>query len=232
YKRWRKNKMKDLEVNKIFAAILVAGIIAMLSGFIADIFTHPHELEKDAVTIEGLSGPVAGGGEAKADLPEPVLALIAQAEIERGQKVSKACAACHSFTKGGANGVGPNIWNIVGMKKQAKDGYAYSGTLNSQGGDVWTYAELNKFLYKPKKYANGTKMNFIGLKKPADRASVIAWLRTLADSPAALPSQAEIDAENAELAPVELVPADEALEAVVEEVSATEEGEAPSEVSH
>ena len=51
-----------MELNKIFAAVLVAGIVAMLSGFIAELLTEPRELEKDAVTIEGAA--VAGGGPA------------------------------------------------------------------------------------------------------------------------------------------------------------------------
>ena len=186
--------MKDLEANKIFAAILVAGIIAMMSGFIADLLIHPKKLEKDAVEIEGSSG-TASAAAPKADIPEPILGLLAVADIERGKKISKVCAACHSFTKDGKNGVGPNLWNIVDAQKQAKPGYSYSGVLNTNGGDVWTYAELNAYFYKPKKYAPGTKMNYAGLKKPQDRASVVAWLRTLADTPAALPSEAQIQEE-------------------------------------
>ncbi|MBL4589719.1 MAG: c-type cytochrome [Alphaproteobacteria bacterium] len=211
--------MKSLESNKIFAAILVAGIIAMFSGFTADILTSTHDLEKNAVEIEGSDGSTAPVAK-KANLPEPVLALIASADIARGKKVSKACAACHSFTKGGRAGVGPNIWNIVGANKQSKEGFSYSGKLNQQGGDVWSYAELNKFLYKPKKYAAGTKMNFIGLKKATDRASIIAWLRTLADAPASLPNAAAIDAENAELLPA---PVEEIVEVGAEAVEAIEE---------
>ena len=102
--------MKDLEFNKIFAAILLAGIIAMFSGFISELFIPDHDLEKDAVAIEGIES--AGGATAKEVLAEPILAMIAEAEIARGQKISKACAACHSFDKGGPNGVGPNLWDF------------------------------------------------------------------------------------------------------------------------
>lgn len=209
--------MKDLEANKLFAAILVAGIIAMLAGFVADTITHPHDLEKDAIEIEGLEGTVSAGAP-KADLPAPILTLIADADIARGQKVSKACAACHSFTKGGAHGVGPNLWNIVGAPKDGKSGYSYSGVLASNGANEWSYAELNKFFYKPKKYAPGTKMNFIGLKKPEDRAAIVAWLRTLTDSPLSLPSQGDIDAENAELAPP--APVEEIVEEIISDTPA------------
>lgn len=192
--------MSSFELNKIFAAVLVAGITALMGGFIAGKLIHSYELEEDAVSIEG--GPVAGGGAAKVAMAEPVLHLIATADIAKGEKLSKACAACHSFDKGGPAKVGPNMYNIVGASKGAKDGFAYSEALLETGGR-WNYLSLNKFFWKPKKYAPGTKMNYIGLRKPEDRAAMIAWLRTLSDSPKPLPSQAEIAAELAELAPPE-----------------------------
>ncbi|MCD8496977.1 MAG: cytochrome c family protein [Alphaproteobacteria bacterium] len=202
-----------MEFNKIFAAVLIAGIIAMFSGFIAKNIIHSHEMEEDAVAIAGIEG-ASGGGPAKAAMPEPVLHLIATADVAQGEKLSKVCAACHSFDNGGPNGVGPNLWGIVGAKKAHLDGFAYSDGLAGMGGN-WDYASLNKFLWKPKAYVDGTKMNFIGLKKPEDRAAVIAWLRTKAGSSAALPSDSQIAAEKAELEP---------------EVSeAPAEGEAPAE---
>ena len=97
----------------------------------------------------------------------------------------KKCIACHGFEAGGANKVGPNLYNIVN-KEQGKADYAYSKTLASLSGK-WTYEELNKFLYKPKLFYKGTKMNYAGLSKTKDRADLIAWLRTKSDSPVALP---------------------------------------------
>ena len=190
--------MSSFELNKIFAAVLVAGIVAMFAGFIANHIIHPHELEKDAVEIEG--GAVEGGAVAAVAMPEPAIHLIAAAEVARGEKLSKACAACHSFEKGGPVKQGPNLWGVVGSNKAAEAGFAYSAALVEHGG-VWSYTELNHFLWKPKKFIPGTKMSFVGLKNPEDRAAMMAWLRTLADSPRPLPSDAEIAAETAELAP-------------------------------
>ena len=123
--------------------------------------------------------------ETKEIVVEPILALLANADIDSGQKISKKCTACHGFEAGGVNKVGPNLYNIVN-KEQGKADYAYSKTLASLSGK-WTYEELNKFLYKPKLFYKGTKMNYAGLSKTKDRADLIAWLRTKSDSPEALP---------------------------------------------
>ncbi len=189
----------NMKSNIAFAAILSAGLLAMVSGKFGQYLVSPHHLEKDAVTVEATES--AGGGAAAVAMPEPILAMIASADIERGKGVAKACAACHHIEKGGANGVGPGLYGVVGNQKQAHPGYAYSGTLNKQGGDVWTYEELNKFLWKPKAYDKETKMTFAGVKKGEDRAALIAYLRSMDDSPQALPSQAEIEKEAKDLAP-------------------------------
>lgn len=179
-----KDKMDSFEFNKIFAALLVAGITAMLAGFIAEQLMHPHELEKNAVEID--AGIIGSAVAATAEGPEPIAALLASADIERGQKLSKACAACHSFDKGGVNKVGPNLWDVVGGKKGHMNDFAYSDALLAHGG-LWSFDELNHFLWKPKKLIDGTKMNFIGIKKPEDRAALIAWLTSLSDKPMAFP---------------------------------------------
>lgn len=200
--------MKDLEFNKIFASILVAGIIAMLAGFVAELAVHDSELEKDAVTIEGVES--TGGAIVKEDKPEPVLNLVAGIDPAQGAKIAKVCMSCHNFEAGGGNGIGPNLHDVLGRKKDVVPGFDYSGALLAQGGDTWTYEELNKFIYKPKKYAPGTKMNFIGLKKAEDRAAILAYLHSLNGGP--LPTDAEIAKEQADLAPAptEEAPAEDA----------------------
>lgn len=213
--------MGGLEFNKIFAALLVAGIVASFSAFVGKALVSPHHLEEDAFHIEGVEdGPAAGAVKA---MPEPILALIATADPAKGEKIAKACAACHTFNKGGPAGVGPNLYGVVGGPKDHMPGYAYSGALLEVGGPTWTYAEMNKFLWKPKGYAKNTKMSYAGLKKGEDRAALLAWLRMQADSPKPLPSASEIAAETAELAPPP------AKEGVTEGEAATEAGEKPAE---
>lgn len=217
--------MGGMEFNKIFAAILVAGILAMLGGFVAKQLVHPHKLAEPAFNIEVVE--VAGPGGA-APMAEPILAMIAAADVAKGEKIAKACAACHTFNKGGPNGVGPNLYGVLGGPKDHAAGYAYSGALLEQGGATWTYAELNKFLWKPKAYAKGTKMAFAGVKKPEDRAALIAWLRTQADAPKAPPSAGEISAEEAELTP----PAAEEAPAEAEAPAADAEKKAAAPAAH
>ncbi|MFM9844341.1 MAG: c-type cytochrome [Dongiaceae bacterium] len=121
----------------------------------------------------------AGGGD--------LAALLAAADPAQGQTVAKKCAACHNFEKGGPNKVGPNLWAIVGAKHAHKEDYAYSEIIKSMADKEWSYAELDAFLAAPKTYAPGTKMTFVGIKKPEDRAALIAYLRSLSDSPKPLP---------------------------------------------
>jgi cytochrome c len=179
--------MNEMEFNKIFAAILVAGIVAMLAGFVAEQFTHKKPLEEEAYVIEVADAPAGGHGEAAPSGPEPINAMLASASVDKGAALSKACAACHDFTKGGANRVGPGLWNVVNRDIGSHEGFAYSSELADASG-AWTYDHLNAFLYKPKEAHPGTKMNYIGMKKTQDRADLVAWLRTLSDSPAALPA--------------------------------------------
>jgi cytochrome c len=114
-------------------------------------------------------------------------ALLAAADPAQGQTVAKKCAACHNFEKGGPNKVGPNLWDIVGAKHAHKDDYSYSKAMSDMADKEWSYAELDAFLAAPKTYVPGTKMTFVGIKKPEDRAALIAYLRSLSDSPKPLP---------------------------------------------
>jgi cytochrome c len=111
--------------------------------------------------------------------PADITELLKTAAVADGQKIAKACVACHSFGKGEPNKVGPNLFGIVGAKHAHADGFAYSAVMKEMHDKDWTEDELNHFLYNPKGYAKGTKMAFAGIKKDADRAAVIAYLKSL-----------------------------------------------------
>eukprot|EP00756_Hemistasia_phaeocysticola_P030401 Hpha_TRINITY_DN16286_c0_g5::TRINITY_DN16286_c0_g5_i1::g.14092::m.14092/K08738/CYC; cytochrome c len=100
-------------------------------------------------------------------------------DAERGEKVVQQRAGqCHTFAKGAGNGVGPNLWGVVGNKSGKVDGYAYSKA-NTDSKVVWTVEVLDQYLTNPKKFMPGTKMAFSGIKKEKDRQDVIAYLSTL-----------------------------------------------------
>ena len=183
--------MDSFEFNKIAMGILGTIFILMSASFISNALFHSEIPETPGFALAVGEGDGGHGKEAKSEGPayEPIASLLANADIEAGAKVAKKCASCHTFDKGGKKKVGPNLYNIVGRAMGSVETFGYSAALKAFGdGKKWSYAALNGFLYKPKKYIGGTAMGFAGLKKTADRANIIAYLRTIADSPAALPS--------------------------------------------
>jgi cytochrome c2 len=111
--------------------------------------------------------------------------LLAHADIDAGAKAARKCAACHSFEEGGANKIGPPLWGVIGRDVAALD-FAYSDALSEKEG-AWDYQALDAFLAEPREWAPGTKMAFVGIREPEERADVILYLRSLSNEPAPLP---------------------------------------------
>jgi cytochrome c len=189
--------MKDaLFFNKLAGAVLTAGILFYAAMFATEILYHPEELAENAVPIDLGEAAVAAAPVEEAPAgPDPILAMLVTADIAAGETLTRRCTSCHSFEEGGANKVGPNLWNVVAGPKGHIDGFAYSDALMAMADQPWGYAELNHFLWNPKDYMPGTKMNFAGLRSAQDRANLIAYMRSMSGSPAELPTQEEIAAE-------------------------------------
>ncbi|WP_245593503.1 c-type cytochrome [Azospirillum halopraeferens] len=217
-----------MEFNKIFGAVLLAGLIAMMSGFAARVLVHPHELDEPVFTVAATEGAAPAADQAPTG-PAPIAPLLAAADPAAGQTASRACAACHTFDRGGANRVGPNLYDIVNAPFGHIEGFAYSAALADHGGS-WDYEALNHFLYDPRAYAPGTKMTFAGVKRDQERANIIAYLRTLSENPAPLPDatapQPDAAAPQNDAAP-EAAPQPEAPAAQPDAPAAQPEGAAP-----
>lgn len=203
----------DDRFNTIAGWTLFGGIVALgLSSLSAHYFLadKEHRPETMGYAIEGVVEEGAeGGGEAELPLPN----LLAAGDVAKGEAVFAKCKACHTANQGGASGIGPNLYGIVGkpVGKHAA-GFAYSADLAGHGGN-WDFATLNDWLKNPKAFAAGTKMSFAGLPKGEDRANVILYLNSLGSN---LPLPA------AEAAPAAEAPADAAASEAAPDAAASE----------
>jgi cytochrome c len=188
--------MDSSELNKVFAAVLTAGVIAGTAGLVSKLLMHEEKLKENVYIVD--LGPTDAGATVE-DTEELQLIgpLLASADADAGAAVARRCGACHGFDEGGANRVGPNLWAIMGKPKAASDGYAYSEALAAFPGE-WGYEEMNQFLVAPTTYVPGTKMNFAGLRRESDRVNLIAWMRLQAGDPLPLPSSEAVVAPAAE----------------------------------
>ena len=214
----------SLELNKIAAAVLTGGVIAMGSGFIADLLIYEDHLEESVYRVAGVEEPVDASADAGPAL-EPVLPLLAAASVDDGEGLAKKCVACHSLEKGGANKVGPALWGVVGRKIGGLGDYSYSSALQEAPDEAWTYSALNGFLANPKEWAPGTKMSYAGISDVDDRAAMIVYLRSLSDDPQPLPSEDEVNAVLQEASAV-MEGAAEAVEGAAEAVGEAAESAA------
>jgi cytochrome c len=182
--------MDSNEVNKLLAGLLGTCFVVFSVGLVSDALFASPTPEKPGYAIEATE-PAEGGGAGPAVEAKPIADLLATANVEQGAAVFKKCQACHSGEKGGPNKVGPDLWDIVDRPVAEHEGFGYSAGMKdfSKGGaEKWTYDNLNHFITSPKKFVKGTAMGFAGLPKDEDRANVIAYLRTLSDSPKPLPT--------------------------------------------
>ena len=182
--------MSGFEINKILASIIVAIIIFVIIGLVGNLvvkinYDEP-QITAYKIDIPETSADSSAQTSTNDKMVESISLLLAGASLEQGEKIFKKCGACHNYKKDGKSKIGPNLWDLINRQKASVSGFAYSKALSDYGGK-WTFEALNEFLYKPKEYISGTKMNFAGLKDVEDRADLILWLRQQSDNPIPLP---------------------------------------------
>lgn len=170
-----------MTLTKIVGALCGAFLVFLLGSWMAKTIYFGgaeggHGSEVAAYSID--TGAGEGGGDAGGEAAEggPAFAeLYAAADVAKGEKLFKQCAACHKLD--GANGTGPHLNGVVGREVGKVAGFGYSAQVVAHGG-AWTPEVLDPWLANPKGYIAGTKMSYAGMKKPEDRANLIAYLAT------------------------------------------------------
>ena len=180
----KKHGRDPLLVNKIAGGILSAALAFWLATHLASVLTGKEAPKTAEIQVAATQ---------KAPPPEqvaPVVGLIRTADVKKGQSfVQQQCSACHSVAQGGKNGVGPNLYGVMGAPMFAKAGYTFSSAAKKKAHGDWTYHKMNLWLHDPQDYVPGTRMGYPGIKNVHQRADVIAYLRTLAKSPIPLPKK-------------------------------------------
>ena len=185
--------MDSFEFNKIAGAVLGTGLFVMALSIVSELIYEPVEASQPGYVVAIAEAPGGAGTTAAPSGPvQPIAVRLASANVDSGETVGKKCLACHTFLKDQPAKVGPNLWNVLGGPAAHMASFKYSDAMLQEKakGLAWTYENLDQFLTSPKMFMAGTAMGFAGLPKPEDRADVIAYLRTLADSPVPLPTTA------------------------------------------
>ena len=208
--------MDSYEWNKIAGWVLAAAISVLGLSILTGYMFPTHAPEKPGYVVEGVEAEGEAGG-AAAVAEKPIEFYLASADIAKGEAQFKKCASCHTIDKGGAAGIGPNLYGIVGNHHAHQAGFGYSDAMKATVGKPWDWDALAHWVANPKKYIPGNKMSFAGISKPEDRANLIAFLNSKSDKPLAIPP-----------VPAETAPAADAAATSAADASAAPAGAAPA----
>lgn len=184
--------MNSHDLNKFAMGTLMAILGVIGFNLLSESIFHQAPLEANAYPIDTSAVASASVADVAVEEGPSIAELLQTADIEKGMSVFRKCAACHTTENGGANKIGPNLWNVVGRDVATNGTFNYSDAMLAQEGG-WSFDLLNRYLTKPKDAIPGNKMVFAGLKKGSDRANVMMYLRSLSDAPMELPTMAAVE---------------------------------------
>src|ERR1700761_6506110 len=181
--------MDSFEWNKIIGAVLGTAIFIFVVRVVAENIYEPETPAKSGYIVEGgVENPAGGGAAAPVEEALPDWGtVLAKADVAAGKATSSKCEAYHDLSNAKTTKIGPPLFGVVDRPRASIAGFSYSGAMKAKGG-TWTYDKLFKFLKSPGAYIPGTKMSFAGFSKADDLVNLIPFLRTNADSPAAIPA--------------------------------------------
>ncbi len=181
--------MDSWEWNKIVGAILGTCLFVLIVKLASESIFEVPPPAKPGYVVEGVQEASSSSSASAAPVEEALPdfgTVLPAASVSAGQQVAVRCQQCHNVDKGGPNNIGPNLWGIVGRARATHPAFDYSSAMMSSH-ESWTYELLFRYLKSPATMVPGTKMSFAGLRSAADRINLLAYLRTLADSPAPIP---------------------------------------------
>lgn len=158
------------QFNTIAGWVLAGGIVALGSSIVASEVFHGGRPDTMGYVVPGVVAEGEGGEEEM-----PLAQAFTLVTAEDGEEVFRRCMSCHTVNQGGADGLGPNLYGVVGGPHAHRPGFAYSAGLAAMPGN-WTFEALDDWLTRPSAYVEGTKMNFAGLSSIEDRAAVILYM--------------------------------------------------------
>jgi cytochrome c len=179
--------MKHYRLNQIAMAVLGALLLIFGTKTLIDIAFEEHEPEKPGFEVAGTKPGEKPGEKPAAAAGSDLPALLAKADVAKGETTAAVCKACHAFEAGAPSPIGPNLHNVVGRKIASVEGFNYSPALKAKAGEVWSYENLNHWITNPQAFASGTTMAFPGLPDAQQRADVIMFLRSKTENPPPLP---------------------------------------------
>jgi cytochrome c len=163
-----------MTLTKAAASLFGALLVLLLTAWLSESLFHTGGHGEQAFII-----PTGAEDAAEEEIVAevPFEDVYAEADASAGERLFRACAACHRL-EDGVNGTGPHLYGVVGRPKHAVGDFGYSSAMLEQEG-AWTPENLSAFIENPRGYVPGTSMNYNGMRDIGDRADLIAYLATV-----------------------------------------------------